>query len=1367
MPLRCRIAAVCALLSFASIGARAQVLTEPVGTTSAVQTATLTVTASGTLGAINVLTQGAPNLDFNFVSGGTCVVGQPYIAGQTCTVQFTFTPTLPGARYGGITLASGSYYATMTLGSTLTYGVGTGPSVSFLPGTRTSIANALAFSATAMAFDGASDVFVAWYAPGGTGFTNVYEVKAANGYRDTIQLAGLPSKFSVIQSIAIDGNGNAFLGDTYSGTVTEVFAASEYSTYRVIATNVHPNGLALDSHGNLFIADMNASAVREYTYASGYTQSSLHTDGASYDPLSIAFDSNDNLFVANGYTFQNVVRFSPGDGYTAPTIVATGLIQIDSNIVVDASENFILSTGFQPYLRRYLAANNYQSSQVVDPVWAATVVALDAAGNIYYPDTNDDAIFKMTVTSAPVLTFATTAFGQTSSDSPQTMTLMNGGNAPLTFSTPATGTNPSLSPAFTLGNSSTCPQLSVSSAPATLAAGATCTDAISFQPIATGPNGGQLVSTDNALNVAGATQAIPLTGNGLYASVSTLNASPNPATLGANVTLTAKVVANPVSTVVPTGTVAFYNGATALGTAALNSIGVATLTINNLPAGVDSLTCSYSGDSNFPASSCSPLGVDIFIPQTIVFSPPLEPAYAGTSVMLNAVASSGLPVTFTVISGPATVNGSVLHYNGAGTVVVEADQVGNGTYGAAAPVQVTVTATLLSVPVGTQSVSVTTLVTINTPGTLSAIDVLTGGAANLDFSNVVAGFIIGPPCTLGTAYTAGQTCIATFTFKPTHPGLRFGGISLVTNGAVVLGDTYVYGLGTGPQVTYSPPAQSLVGGFYSYPTGVAVDARGDVFLSDGVGNAVDEIPAGSGVSQQIGAFAAPDDVAVDGSGNVFVIYNRTSLAEVIAVNGVIPAAPVINVIATSFSGLDGMKVDGNGNVFVAEAFGNGTGAIEEVVAVNGSIPANPTVLTLVSGAYGPTGVAVDSAGNVYFSDEMGNAAWEAQAVNGVIPANPTVVALATGLNIPTNIALDAAGDVFVSEQGAVAEIVAVNGSVPANPTVLNLGANIVFAQGLAVDASGNVFIADDGTPEAVKLDFADAPSLTFAATPVGLTSTDSPQTVSLINDGNANLTWVGESSPTDPTITAGYTFKSTCAIVPLNVPGLMGTIVPGGSCAERISFTPVAPGLDSGKFTLTDNNLNVTGAQQNILLNGTGIAMDFSLTANPPSITIETQHHATMQLTLTSLGSFAGPVQLGCQGPLPPYVTCELPGSETLAAGQTLNFNFTMDTDAVLNFLAEGPPAGRSQQSQALGRMVLAFLLPLALGGLARRRKTLRRLLFLAVLVLGATWLTACGDKWPAHTPPGTYTIPVVGTATLPNGTVISHTLNITLTVTP
>lgn len=54
---------------------------------------------------------------------------------------------------------------------------------------------------------------------------------------------------------------------------------------------------------------------------------------------------------------------------------------------------------------------------------------------------------------------------------------------------------------------------------------------------------------------------------------------------------------------------------------------------------------------------------------------------------LNAMASSGLPVTYTVLSGPATVSGNTVTLNGTpGMVTIEATQPGNAQYNAATPV---------------------------------------------------------------------------------------------------------------------------------------------------------------------------------------------------------------------------------------------------------------------------------------------------------------------------------------------------------------------------------------------------------------------------------------------------------------------------------------------------------------------------------------------------------------------------------------------------------------------------------------------------------------------------------------------------------
>ena len=72
--------------------------------------------------------------------------------------------------------------------------------------------------------------------------------------------------------------------------------------------------------------------------------------------------------------------------------------------------------------------------------------------------------------------------------------------------------------------------------------------------------------------------------------------------------------------------------------------------------------------------------------QTITFGPLADQTLGVGPITLSATASSGLPVTFSVISGPATVSGNVLTITGTGTVTVEASQPGNGTFAAATPV---------------------------------------------------------------------------------------------------------------------------------------------------------------------------------------------------------------------------------------------------------------------------------------------------------------------------------------------------------------------------------------------------------------------------------------------------------------------------------------------------------------------------------------------------------------------------------------------------------------------------------------------------------------------------------------------------------
>ena len=96
-----------------------------------------------------------------------------------------------------------------------------------------------------------------------------------------------------------------------------------------------------------------------------------------------------------------------------------------------------------------------------------------------------------------------------------------------------------------------------------------------------------------------------------------------------------------------------------------------------------------------------------------------------------------------------------------------------------------------------------------------------------------------------------------------------------------------------------------------------------------------------------------------------------------------------------------------------------------------------------------------------------------------------------------------------------------------------------------------------GNNRVVKLDFADSPSLTFANTVIGSTSTDSPQTITVVNAGNAALTLPIPSSGYNPSIAANFTLNdngtSACPVVSsgFSVPG---TLAAGASCQLPISF---------------------------------------------------------------------------------------------------------------------------------------------------------------------------------------------------------------------
>ena len=137
-------------------------------------------------------------------------------------------------------------------------------------------------------------------------------------------------------------------------------------------------------------------------------------------------------------------------------------------------------------------------------------------------------------------------------------------------------------------------------------------------------------------------------------------------------------------------------------TLALDAGSAATLTGGNLlenigQTGTVTLRANQAGNSNYLAATEAGLTLDVTKGnQTITFGAPADQVATNAPLTLSATASSSLEVTYSVVSGPASLSGNQLSLTGAGQVTVAASQAGNGAYNPANPVNQSFTVTLAS-----------------------------------------------------------------------------------------------------------------------------------------------------------------------------------------------------------------------------------------------------------------------------------------------------------------------------------------------------------------------------------------------------------------------------------------------------------------------------------------------------------------------------------------------------------------------------------------------------------------------------------------------------------------------------------------------
>jgi sugar lactone lactonase YvrE len=308
----------------------------------------------------------------------------------------------------------------------------------------------------------------------------------------------------------------------------------------------------------------------------------------------------------------------------------------------------------------------------------------------------------------------------------------------------------------------------------------------------------------------------------------------------------------------------------------------------------------------------------------------------------------------------------------------------------------------------------------------------------------------------------------------------------------------------------------------NFASGVAVDASGNIYVADTSNHCIRKVTAstgkittiagiglnkgysGDGLDATTAKLNVPSGVAVDASGNIYVADTKNHCIRMVTVStGKITTIAGIGLNSGySGDGLDattaklkeptGVAVDVLGNIYVAD---NGNSCIRMVTVSTGKITTIAGI-GLSRGYSGdgldattaklnfPIGVAVDVLGNIYVADSSNHCIRKVTVSTGKITtiagiglsrgySGDGLDATTAQLNVPSGVAVDASGNIYVADTSnhCIRKVTASTGEIT---TIAGIGlsrgysgdgldattAQLNEPYGIAVDVLGNIYVAE-------------------------------------------------------------------------------------------------------------------------------------------------------------------------------------------------------------------------------------------------------------------------------------------------------------------